>query len=67
MGDVVAPQKPEQMEFAPSLFGCPHEVSTVKTGDKESSVKSCCTLRGHEIWTNCRAYGRCTLREDFEF
>lgn len=27
------------------------------------SKKSCCTLRGSTIWTNCLEWGRCTMRD----
>lgn len=38
--------------------GCPHEARTLRVGRQ---VKSLCTLRGREVWTNCRHHGFCTM------
>lgn len=43
---------------------CKHEQSVVRTSDLDGSEKSLCTINGTEIWTNCRAWGRCTMRGD---
>lgn len=37
---------------------CEYELRTVQMG---KSTKSCCGLRGGEMWTTCRDWGRCTL------
>lgn len=40
---------------------CPHELSLVEMG---RSRKTLCDVRGREIWTTCRDWGRCTLAPD---
>jgi len=53
----------EQVEYLPSR--CPHEIQVVDTGSN-GNLKSECDLTvkklGRTMWTNCRVWGRCTLR-----
>ena len=48
-------------------FWCPHELEVVDMSDN-GTLKSCCNLTvatvGHPTWTNCRTWGKCTLRGD---
>ena len=48
---------------APTPGDCEHEQSVVYMSAKDKG-KSLCTIDGTEIWTNCRAWGRCTMRGD---
>ena len=48
----------------PMPGACQYEQATVQTSDLGNSIKSLCTIRGTEIWTNCRTWGRCTMRGD---
>lgn len=34
---------------------CPYELKTIRVGKQ----KTCCSLKGGEIWTECREWGKC--------
>lgn len=60
-----AEESGEPQEYQPGR--CPHEVQSVDMGDN-GNIKTECDLTrkalGHNMWTNCRVWGSCTLRAD---
>lgn len=47
----------------PTPGQCAHELSVAQSGPR-GEPHSLCGINGSEIWTNCRAWGRCTMRGD---
>lgn len=40
---------------------CGYEAKTLEL--RKGKPKSCCTIRGHEIWTNCRIVQECVFSD----